>query len=96
MPELSSRYLTPPKGCVSRAPLLLELMRPRHQPIFLADLARRSGLRFSTVHRIFHGRRSFVDVYVADRLAIAFGVHPIVLWPDEWLEVEDVTRRAAG
>jgi lambda repressor-like predicted transcriptional regulator len=53
----------------------------RYEPTGVKELARRAGVHERTVQRI-RGHR-FVQVGVADRLALAMGLHIAVIWPSQ-------------
>lgn len=51
----------------------------------LSHLAEDAGVDEHVIRHLLTEAR-IVDAFVADRLAIAIGYHPIQLWPDEWLD----------
>ena len=73
------------------APLLevLEMSAPGHghRPATRLGLCRRAGVH----HRSFLRwvERGDLPPAAADRLAVALGLHPVLVWPDEWLTVLD-------
>jgi hypothetical protein len=47
------------------------------------ELADRLDISFKALLRVMSAQT--VPPVVADRMAIRLGLHPVVLWPDEWL-----------
>lgn len=47
------------------------------------ELADRLDISFGTLLRLMGAET--VTPEVADRMAVRLGLHPVVLWPDEWL-----------
>jgi transcriptional regulator with XRE-family HTH domain len=47
------------------------------------ELADRLDISFRTLLRIMSA--TTVTPVVADRMAVRLGLHPVILWPDEWL-----------
>lgn len=65
------------------APLKLELSRARRaRRLTWGELAGWLGVSPRTVARVMASIELSEDT--ADRLAIALGLHPVLLWPEEW------------
>ena len=47
------------------------------------ELAERLDISFRTLIRLMSART--VTPVVADRMAVRLGLHPVLLWPDEWV-----------
>lgn len=75
---------TPPTAGLPAEALHLALSRARQQyGLAWDELADRLGLSFGSLLRIMSAET--VTPEVADRMAVRLGLHPFVLWPDEWL-----------
>jgi hypothetical protein len=49
----------------------------------IAQAARMLGVSTTTLHRL---RRTGLSIWVADRLAITAGLHPLLVWHDDWID----------
>jgi transcriptional regulator with XRE-family HTH domain len=47
------------------------------------ELAERLDISFRTLIRLMSAKT--VTPVVADRMAVRLGLHPVLLWPDEWM-----------
>lgn len=73
------------------APLKLALSRARRRGgVSWEGLAQRLGISSRTILRVMASVS--VSEVVADRIAIRLGLHPAVLWPDEWALPADPER----
>ena len=78
------------------APLKRELRRARRSyGITWEELADRLRISSRTLTRLL-GARDVAEP-VADRLACRLGLHPVLIWPREWLRIatseNDISRR---
>lgn len=81
-------YIAPPRGHLSIAPLraFTRSWIILHGATIEA-LAEDAGVAVRTVQRVLtDSTKLFVGVEIADRLCIAMSVHPVQLWPEEWLQ----------
>ena len=62
-----------------------------HRPGSIAELARAAGYPVRSVHRWREAGE--VPPEAADRLSCALGLHPVLLWPEQWPEVLEVRWR---
>jgi transcriptional regulator with XRE-family HTH domain len=76
--------MTQPRTGLPAEALHLALSRAR-QLYGLAwdELADRLDISFRTLLRLMSAET--VTPVVADRMAVRLGLHPVVLWPEEWL-----------
>lgn len=71
---------------------LLEPLEQRAATLPLAPLLRVIGpdmrklCEFAGVSKITHGRKN-ISSDIADKVCIAAGLHPVLVWPDEWVDV---------
>jgi hypothetical protein len=77
--------MTPPKKAGLPAEALhLALSRARQRyGLAWDELAERLDISFQTLLQIMSA--TTVTPVVGDRMAVRLGVHPVILWPDEWL-----------
>jgi plasmid maintenance system antidote protein VapI len=48
------------------------------------------GVTTNAARGILRGARERIDIYQADRVAVALGVTPDAIWGDEWWEIRSV------
>jgi hypothetical protein len=58
----------------------------------IAQAARMLGVSTTTLHRL---RRTGLSIWVADRLAISAGLHPLLVWHDDWADALTTNLGAA-
>lgn len=76
--------MTPSKTALPAEALHLALSTVRQRyGLAWDELADRLDISFRTLLRIMSART--VTPVVADRMAVRLGLHPVILWPDEWL-----------
>ena len=76
--------MTPSKAGLPAEALHLALSTVRQRyGLAWDELADRLDISFRTLLRIMSART--VTPVVADRMAVRLGLHPVILWPDEWL-----------
>lgn len=76
--------MTPLKNGLPAEALHLALSRARQRyGLAWDELAERLDVSFRTLLRIMSAKR--VSLADADRMAVRLGLHPVMLWPDEWV-----------
>jgi lambda repressor-like predicted transcriptional regulator len=70
------------RSCFPAAPLVQALRRSRRPGETLGQFAGRLGVSPASLERVL--RRSVIGDVAADRWAVALGLHPVLLWPEQW------------
>lgn len=78
---------------VSAAPLKELLQRYLDIGVTYQGIAVMVGLTVKDIERVM--RRPLLNIYQADAICIALGMHPIELWPDWGLDVSELDEVAA-
>lgn len=64
------------------APLVEALRRSRRPGETMKQFAQRLGVSTSSVEAVL--RRRIIGDVAADRWAVLLGLHPVLLWPEQW------------
>jgi lambda repressor-like predicted transcriptional regulator len=64
------------------APLVRALRRSRRPGETLGQFAGRLGVSQTSLEGVL--RRKVIGDVAADRWAVVLGLHPVLLWPDQW------------
>ena len=64
------------------APLVQALGRSRRPGETLAQFAARLGVSTASLEAVL--RRKVIGDLAADRWAVLLGLHPVLLWPEQW------------